>query len=315
MFRPGLTGFRIISVCVILAILLVSPGCSSKSKDSQSKKPQTSSQQKAKSPQQMKSILSDLEKIITSVDQKIKTSKESSFQKSTQIDQAQGQQGGQQSQQSGQQGQSGQGSSQDQQGQSKSQSGGQGGGQSSSQSQTSSWQTEDTALKNIHSNWNSVEPEAVKAGLGIPARDAFEKALEELTMAISKEKKEESLKAAIDLYGQYAELVRVFDGSIPPEFFQTKFEIMSAVQKAEKLDWSGAQKHIPNIQKYWGYLKMKSQGQDEKLMSRTEYSIEDLDQAITGKELDPVLIKAEIAMKNLQQLQKKLSSKSSSMQQ
>jgi hypothetical protein len=151
--------------------------------------------------------------------------------------------------------------------------------------------------------------------LGIPARDGFEKNLEKLTMAISQEKKEESLTAAVDLYGQYAELVRVFDGSIPPEFFQTKYEIMTAVLKAGKMNWAEAEKHIPNIQRYWGYLKIKSQGQDEKLISRTEYSIEDLDQAILGKELDPVLIKAEIAMKNLQQLQQKLSSKSSGSQQ
>lgn len=291
-------GLRIISTCIIITALLVSPGCSGKNKSSQSKKTQTSSSQKAKAPQQMKSILSDLENILAGLEQKIKMESKSSLQKSTPIA-TQGQQG-----QQGQQGKS-------QSGQSKSQSGSQGSSQSSSPEQTSSWQTEDTALRNIHRNWNNLEPEAIKAGLSIPARDGFEKALEKMTLAISAQKKEESLVAATDLYGQYAELVRIFDSSIPPEFFQTKYEIMSAIIKAQKADWSEARKHIPEIQKYWGYLKMKTQGQDEKLISRVEYAIEDLDQALVSQEIDTVLIKAEITMTNLQQLQKSLSTRSS----
>lgn len=299
--RPG---FKAISICILISILLLFPGCSGKNKNSAAQKPQMSSGQKPTAPQEMKTIQADLDKIISDLTQKIMSEQASSLQKNTQLTtQGEGQQGGQQSQgQQGKQGQSDQGQSQ-QQGQQKSSSGSQAGAQA--------WQTEDTGVKDIHTNWNKMEPEAVKAGLSVTARDKFEQALEKLTMAAGQQKKEESLQAAIDLYGQYSELVRLFNMSTPPEFYQTKYEIMNAVFKAWQSDWTTAKAGIPKIQENWRHLKVQAQNIDEKLMNQTEFSIHDLEQAIQTQKIDIVLIKTDIVMKNLQQLEKKLSSKTS----
>lgn len=298
-------GLKLFSVSVLIAALILLPACSGKNKDSQSKKPM-SSQQKTKTPAEMKTMLSDLDKLMAALDQKIKMDKTSTLQQSTQTAAKQPEQQGQ-----GQQGQKGQEGQQNQQGQQNKQGGGGQGQQGQQQNQMAGWQKEDTALKSIHLNWNKLEPDAVKAGLSTTEQDSFEKALEDLTLAVSQQKKEESLQAAIELYGQYANLARVFKMPIPPAYFQLKYEIMTSATEAGRKDWSKAQEHITKIQDYWNHLKVQAQVKDEKLMSRTEFSLQDVEQALKNQLLDTLLIKTEIALKNLLQLEKALSSSSS----
>ncbi len=293
--------FRIITIAVLAGLLMMLPACSSK--DKEAKKPQTSSQQKAKAPEEMKSIVSDLEMIISELEKKIEAEKASALQQNTKLitqtqQEQQNQQGQGQSQQ-GQQGQQGQ-SGQSQQSSSGDQS------QAGQQNQMSAWQKEDTSIKNIHRNWNALEPEAIKSGLSTTDRDSFEQALEKLTLAIGKQKKEDSLSAAIEVYGQYANLVKTFTTTVPAEFYQLKYEVMAAVDQAMKKEWMAAQEHIPKIQESWTNLKVKAESKDGKSIDRTEFSIHDLEQALKSEEPDLLMIKAEIVMSNLQKMQKEL---------
>ncbi len=84
-------GYKIIIVFLLTTLLLL-PGCSSKNKESQDKKPLNSSSQKTKAPTEMKSILTDLEKIIAGLEQKIKAASKSGLMQSTQMAGEQGQQ-------------------------------------------------------------------------------------------------------------------------------------------------------------------------------------------------------------------------------
>lgn len=296
---------RIITVSILVGLLML-PACSNKDKEAQ--KPQMSSQQKAKAPEEMKSIVTDLEMIISELEQKVKMSKASPLAQNTKIA-AQSQQG-QQNQQQGES-QQGQQNQQGQQGQSQQTQQSQGGqSQSSQQNQMSAWQKEDTSIKNIHRNWNALEPEAIKAGLSTADRDSFEQALEKLTLAVSSQKKEESLTAAIEVYGKYANLVKTFNSAVPAEFYQLKYEVMIAADKAMKKEWTAAEEHIPKIEESWTNLKVKAEKQDGKSISRTDFSITDLKQALKTQQPDLLMIKAEIVMNNLQQMQKELSKSS-----
>lgn len=284
-------------VIFLIVVLLFVPGCSKK--NSPSKKPQTSSNQKTKAPKEMSSIASELDKVIAAIEQKKITASQSVWQ-----------QGSQNTSQTSQSGSSSQGQEQnaqqtkpDQTQQTK-----QSQPKSASAGQTASWQAEVGSIKKIHQNWNLLEPEIVKAGLGINERDSFEKALEKLTLAIGKQKTDDSLMAAIELYGQYANLVKVFQTSVPPEYYKVKYELMSAAAEAGKKDWESAQKRIAAINENWNHLKVKAKLTDEKLLTRTEFAIQDMILALQGKETDILLVKSEIAMKNLQDLEKKLSS-------
>jgi len=99
----------------------------------------------------------------------------------------------------------------------------------------------------------------------------------------------------------------VFAMPIPPDYFQVKYEAMAAMIEAAKKEWAAAQKRLPKIQEHWNNLKVQAQGMDAKLLNQCEFSIHDLRNAITAQQPDLVMIKGEILVKNLKQLENKLS--------
>jgi len=304
-----LTRPRIKIAIIILALFIAfTPGCSSKKKDSAAKKPDMAAQQKP--PSQMKSLLSDIENIIVDLGKKIEMEKKPGQQESTGQSQGSSQQAGQQGQGQSQSGQSQSGQDQSQQNQNQSEN--TAGSNTSSGKQMNSWQTEEKALKNIHKNWNALEPEAVKAGLGISERKSFEQALDQLTLEISQQKKKSSLMAAIELYGQYANLAQVFKTTVPADFYKSKYEIMGASAEAANGEWLKAKERLLKIKEYWNSFKVQAKIKDEKLMSQTDFSIDDLEQAINSQQIDTLMIKTEIALSNLKQLEKALSSQNNS---
>ncbi len=187
------------------------------------------------------------------------------------------------------------------------------GGQSQGgqQNQGKDWQKEFSSLKTIHSNWNSLMPAAVEAGMTIDARDQFSKALEQLTQDISSQKLEESITDALALYKNYAGLTAMFTSPIPAEYYQVKYEVMTAIFEASRNNWIVAEEHSPKIKEHWVYLSSQAKEADPKMLNRTEFAISDLDQAIKSKQMECVMIKGEIAMTNLKSLEEKMSSQSS----
>lgn len=288
------------TIAILLAVVLILPGCSNKNENSQARKPQSTSSEKPKAPSEMKSIITDLEKIIAGLGKKVKMSSKSILQQDSQISTETEQQSNNSKGQQGQEEQSQQG-----QGEQSQQ------GQADQNKSSPVWQEEVSRVKKIHQNWNTVEPETVKAGMSISERDSFEMALEKLTLEIGQQNTETSLRAAIELYGQYANLVKVFDMPVPSELYKLKYELMAASAAAGKKEWQAALERIPLINEYWNHLKVKAKAKDEKLKTRTEFSIQDMIDALQSKEIDLILVKAEIVMNNLQKLEKELSSQKS----
>ena len=170
------------------------------------------------------------------------------------------------------------------------------------------WQKEFTSMRKIHESWNSLMPEAVEAGMGIEARHQFTAALEQLTQAITARQPEASMTAALELYKNYSDLPRFFPGADPSEFHRLKYEVMAAVYESSQKNWSKAEEHVPKMQEQWLYLGAKAKDADPKLLRRTEFSIMDLQNAIKTRQTDLIMIKGEIAMTNLSNLQSKISS-------
>lgn len=178
--------------------------------------------------------------------------------------------------------------------------------------QDADWQKEFTSLKTIHTNWNSLMPEAVEAGMSIDSRNQFSTTLEQLTNNISNQKLEDSIASALMLYKNYADLTLVFTTTVPASYYQVKYEVMAAIFEASRKNWTAAQEHSPKIKEQWVYLSSQAKEADPQIINRTDFAISDLQQAITSKQMELVMIKGEIAMKNLKSLEEKLSNKSSS---
>ncbi|NLX03380.1 MAG: hypothetical protein GXY40_12770 [Syntrophomonadaceae bacterium] len=297
---------------------MVPSGCGQK--QSASQKPQSSAGQKPKAPPEAEDMLKQITTVIGELDRKTRMKKVPSLQQAApggvEGGQGQGSQGNQESGGSqgggsssggGSQGQGGgssSGSDQGKEGGQKSSSGQSDGGQQKTPNQ---WQKELQSLKIIHSSWNKLEPKAVEAGLPPGDRENFKLALNDLTIAISNQRLEESLLAAIELYGQYAGLARIFTMPTPAEFYEVQYGVMSSMAEASRGDWATATDKITAISDPWSVLLPLIGKKDTMLAQQTDLSLKDLQDAISSEEINLVVFKGDIALNNLKMLEKKLS--------
>lgn len=307
--------FPFILLTLLLIILMVPSGCGQK--QSASQKPQSSASQKPKAPPETQDMLKEITTVIGELDRKTRIKKVPSLQQAAPggvEGQGQGSQGGQES--GGSQGEgsssgggaqgggSSSGGGQGKEGSQKSSSGQSGGGQQKTANQ---WQKELQSLKKIHSIWNKLEPQAVEAGLPPGDRENFKLALNNLTVAVSKQSLEESLLAAIELYGQYAGLARVFSMPTPAEFYQVQYGVMSSMTEASRADWATATNKIAAISDPWSVLLPLVGKKDTMLAQQTDFSLKDLEHAISSEDINLVVFKGDIALNNLKMVEKKLS--------
>lgn len=313
------------NLAVLVIILLVFSfglvGCGKKSSPEQ--KPQTSSAgQKPKAPKSAEAVLKDINSIISELSQKNMTAKMPWMAQKPQEGQGGQNQGGSSQQGSGSSSSQGDGSGGS--GKGSSSGSGSGSGSSGSGSNASSggsqaakrpsqaemqWQKINMALMDIHKKWNELEPDAMEAGLPPSSLEGFEKALSHLTQSVSQQKTEESLTASVDLYEQFiGGISQIFTMSTPPELYQIEYRTMGALAAANRGDWTTASDSITAAMEPWGLLKAQSKKADKKLLDRCDFSIQDLKHAIDEKDLYMVMIKGDIAMTNLKQLEKSLTS-------
>jgi len=284
-------------IIVIITIFILLPGCSGKSKDNKASKPNMEAAQKP--PQELKTLLTDIESMITDLAgliamenkyvSQIKIA-DSQASKNTESDQSKNEQTDSQAKSGQQNKSSDQKKTAD-----------------TSDQQQKKWQTLTSKLKDIHKNWNKIESEAIKAGLTVTERNKFETIMENLTLDISQQKQMSGLQDAIELYGQYASLAKVFKSDIPAEYYKTKYEIMAAGVEALGGDWDQAVNRLPRLKDNWNSFKVKAKVKNEKLLNCSDLSIDDFAAAVSGKKIDILIIKAEIALANLGQIEKSLS--------
>ncbi|MDD4802470.1 MAG: hypothetical protein PHF24_05955 [Syntrophomonas sp.] len=337
---------RNIVIFILIVFVFSLVGCS---KDAAEKKPSSQGEQKPKAPTELKIMATELDMLITELDNKFKKQKLPAMQQSIKLNpqskstkgqtQSQPTQGGQSQDSQSSNGQSQDGKTQGSQNQDKqsqngttkdsqqqsnqtqngkSQASQSQGGQSQSganQKQAADWQKEFNSLKNIHSSWNKLMPDAVTAGMSIDSRQNFSDSLEKLTENISKQKLEESIASVLVLYKNFADLTQIFNSSVPAEYNQVKYEIMAAVFEACRLNWATAEQHVPKLREHWIYFSAQASGTDPQILNRTEFAIMDLEQAIKSKQMELVMIKGEIAMTNLKSLEEKLRNQTSNQSQ
>ena len=296
---------------ILLIILIVPSGCGQK--QSASQKPQSSASQKPKAPPEAEDMLKQITTVIRELDRKTRMKKVPSLQQAApsgaeggQGSQGQGSQGSQESgsSQGGSSSGGGEKSGQSKEGGQKSSSERSGGGQ---QNAVSQWQKEMQSLKKIHESWNKLEPQAIEAGLPPGDRENFKLALNDLTIAVSNQRLEESLLAAIELYGQYAGLARVFSMPTPAVFYEVQYGVMSSMAEASRGDWAAATDKINAISDPWSMLLPLAGKKDKMLAQQTDLSLKDLADAISSEEINLVVFKGDIALNNLKMLEKKLS--------
>lgn len=284
-----------IIITIVIAVLIFIPGCSSKNNEKQSKKLVTGTSQKP--PEELKKLITGIEEIITDLgkmiamnqpDQKIMSSDTESNKNKEQTKN------------------SGSNNSQNNQAKSKQST-------NPADQKNQMWQPLNAKLIELHKDWNKLESEAIKAGLSVTERKNFKTALEDLSIEIGKKNEMNSLKAAVELYGQYASLAKVFKSNVPADYYKTKYEVMAASIEALEGKWDKAGERMTRLKDNWNSFKVQAKVKDKKLLNRSDLSMDDFEAAVAGKNKELLIIKAQIVLSNLQQIEKSLA-KSMNMQ-
>ena len=295
---------------LIITVFLILSGCSGQSESAQ--KPDQQKNQRAELPSEFKKIVSATEEIILQTDEKWKMRQPSLLRKSTPIHPQEGEQTGQ----GGQSGESG-----GKQGSEKQSSEGQGqsGQQDNQQSQPKqsgsnnenqvSWEKETKSLMEIHENWTTLQAQAMQAGMNNSIKSQFDEALDKLTAEINTENDIKSLLAAVNLYGQFAEIARLFEDELPPTFYDTKYQVMLVTAMGRQGEWDLAQTQSVSMLDEWDTLKHQADKAERTTVSCAEIAIQALTRAVNNNTQELVAIKGEIAVKEITKLQEELSQK------
>lgn len=286
---------KLFAIMVIL-IFMITPGCSSKHKDEQAKKPEVTQ----KPPKEFKAMVDQIENMIKELAGLI-LNDNNSWQLKTEKSK-----GNEQSQEQGGEGNS------DNQSASQGKTASKGTKNektetTASQSPMDEWKNMATQLRVIHKNWNMMEPDAIKGGLSSTDRRNFEKALDDLTVSIGKTSAMDSIKAAIELYGQSGSLAKALKNKVPEEYYKTRYEIMAISVEASEGKWDQITDRLPALKDHWDNFKVQKITKNEKMLSRSDLAIDDFEAALASENFDLILIKSEIALNNLKQIEESLS--------
>lgn len=166
------------------------------------------------------------------------------------------------------------------------------------------WSNINQSISKLHRYWNEIEPPAVEAGLDNTTRDMVKSSLNDLALAIAARDLETSLMASIGLDQGFAGLARVFSTPLPADYFLLRHQVMAAMVEAGAGRWAEAIEREPLLSRYWDNLKVQARGIQPGLLDRTDFSVGDLQDALSGQSLELVAIKGEILLNNLKSLAK-----------
>jgi hypothetical protein len=307
--KKWLIAFMIITLATNLS------ACGKKSPDA---KPNTSSMQKT--PPELGKMKTDLAQLGTMLENRKKTM----VKLATPIASQNGQQQAQQGTQSGSQ-KSGQQSSKNKT-EKGTQSSGQQGGNSqtktaskqgtsektatTSTTESSDWQKEMDLVRKLHEDWNSLEPVAVVKNLATATQTGMEESLNALTQAVENKTILPAQTAANRVFGFFVEIEALFADTVTSDLDKMRYHIAEARLQGENNNWTVAGEEVGKTMETWRRLSYAVDPDiDRQLLHKVEHSINDLTSAVAEASLTLTDIKTEIALKNLDDLEKEVKSR------
>lgn len=182
----------------------------------------------------------------------------------------------------------------------------QGGKQTNQQNTSDDWSKESREVVKLHESWNKLEPKAVTKGLSSATQSSMEMALSDLTHAIDSHSLVNAELQANQVYRYNIECSAVFASPVPPALGRVQYHIKESRIQGNIGEWRTAHFEALSALDTWRRLSYSLSKIDRNQLHQTEQSIIDVRNAVDN--LSPVVtdVKAEIAISNLQQIEKKL---------
>ncbi len=113
------------------------------------------------------------------------------------------------------------------------------------------WREEMELVRDLHRDWNSLEPEAITKGMTSATQAALEENLARLTRAVEGRQALEAQLAANQVYRYYIEVAARFKTKIPPNLERVRYHVTEARLQAEQGSWAVAHEETRKALEIW----------------------------------------------------------------
>ncbi|SHF15784.1 hypothetical protein SAMN02745195_01959 [Thermoanaerobacter uzonensis DSM 18761] len=257
-------------VCAIFIFLLLFnlSGCKNKQQNKHQKKPQTS--QKTEVPKELSKIEKDIEKIIKEA-QKIKEKPQSDQEKQSDKEKKDKKEEDKKS--------------------------------PKKTPEDKSWEEINKAIKNIHTDWNSLTPLVTKEGAKLNLINSMGAAINDLTIIANKKSKIDVLIYANNVYKYIPDLEDLFQSEAPTDIKRLKFYAQDIAFKSEVQKWEEISKDLIDINSVWQTLKPKLPKEAKNSADKFEAGVAELQKAIKSQNKVLTKIKSDVLLQDIKSLE------------
>ncbi len=162
------------------------------------------------------------------------------------------------------------------------------------------WVKINKTLRDIHTQWNVYEGQAVMDGAPPEILTKFEEAVTHLSNSIFSKDEMKTLVAANQSYQYIPEFLNLYKHNKPPETKKMKFHIQQILFDSKMNKWDLSTMHLKGLDEAWTITQSKMKKDNSQLNQRISNAIRDFENAVKTKNPRLVDIKGEILLKNIE---------------
>ncbi|NLB18756.1 MAG: hypothetical protein GX825_08535 [Syntrophomonadaceae bacterium] len=175
-----------------------------------------------------------------------------------------------------------------------------------SSSATQEWKKEMDKVRSLHRHWNGLEPKAVAKGLSAIVQANLEESLGNLTASVENRQPLPAELAANQVFRNYIEVAHRFKTEIPSDLERVRYHVTESRLQSIMGSWDKAEEEARQSLEIWQRLAYSLEKIQRTELNQMEHSLTDLVGAVQKKSSILTEIKSEIALDNLEQLEKKI---------
>ena len=168
------------------------------------------------------------------------------------------------------------------------------------------WKTVEKQVKELHKNWNSLQPDIVQAASPKEAIDEFSNLLNSLTLYAEAKDMQNTLFAANEVYRIIPIFMAQFDSKVPPDLKRMEYHIRNAKYNGMINQWDKSKEDMNKLKSYWSTVKTQVQKEQEDQANQIEFSISELEKVVIQENISLTDIKSKLALENIEKLEEAL---------
>lgn len=157
----------------------------------------------------------------------------------------------------------------------------------------------------LHSAWNSYEIKAIADFAMQAAINDFETSLNNLTKTVEANDTYQSLLEVNQLYKYLPDFYMLYETKVPPDLDRLRFATKKIQLLSDKQDFTGANDVLLYFENIWMAARAKLKSDNAESVSKFEFALADLKNAVIAKNSMIVEAKAEVLLKLIDEMEKK----------